>query len=216
MVMGVFKKLSNRRNWTLGHDHVLQLDKLKEWQLCNKPPDCMPPARNKLKGKTNTIVTSEPSPITSDLSNYQYLQKQLFHFWTVNPPDFFFFYELNLNFEEVMSDKVSFENIVFTRCAIIAAIKCTQCLLHMIYDRNGCMSLIKMFSIILIGFLNFRIRKHKIMLSYCAYIGTTSIKIFLKGHSLLVWFMCIYNQLSIYIGVLKPGNFNFFSRINKN
>lgn len=88
--MGVFKKLSNRRKWTLGHDHVLQLDKLKEWQLCNKPPDCMPPARNKLKGKTNTTVTSEPSPITSELSNYQYLQKQLFHFWTVNPPDFFF------------------------------------------------------------------------------------------------------------------------------
>lgn len=32
---------------------------------------------------------SDPSPITSDLSNYQNLQKQLFRFCTVNPPENF-------------------------------------------------------------------------------------------------------------------------------
>lgn len=47
------KKLNSGTRWFI-RGHVLQLDKLKEWQLCNKPPDCMPPARNKLKGKTNS------------------------------------------------------------------------------------------------------------------------------------------------------------------
>jgi len=60
--------------------HVLQLGKLKEWHFCNKPPDRMPPARNKLKGTPNRTVTSEPSPISSALSNYQHSQKQLYHF----------------------------------------------------------------------------------------------------------------------------------------
>lgn len=31
----------------------------------------------------------DPSPITSDLSNYQNVQKQLFRFCTVNPPENF-------------------------------------------------------------------------------------------------------------------------------
>lgn len=54
------------------------------------------------------------------------------------------------------------------------------------------------------------------MFLYCAYICITCIQIFLKGHSLLVRFLYIYNQLSISAGVLKPGNFKFSSKINKN
>lgn len=122
--------------------HVLQLDKLKEWQLCNKPPDCMPPARNKLKGKTNTTITLEPSPITSDLSNYQHLQKQLFHFWTGNAPANFLWIKPEFWKGNIWESFIWTHSIYKMYNLCIAAIKCTKCLLCMIYDRNGCMPLI--------------------------------------------------------------------------
>lgn len=135
------KKLNCGTRWFI-RGHVLQLEKLKEWQLCNKPPDCMPPARNKWKRKTNRTVTSEPSPITSDLSNYQHLQKQLFRLWTVYPP------ENVLCIQPEFWEGNDWESFTWKHsiCKMynlcIAAIKCTQCLLCMIYDINQCMPLI--------------------------------------------------------------------------
>lgn len=121
-------KRLNSGTWWFVRGHFLLLDKLKEWQHCNKPPDCMPPARNKLRGKTNKTVTSEPFPITLDPSNYQHLQKQLFHFWTVNPPGIFLLIKPDFWKGNVWESLVWKHSIYKMYNLYIAAIKYTQCL----------------------------------------------------------------------------------------